>query len=347
MLQSIKSYFHLAKTYPTQRDCIEMLELMLWNGTPVSPFDAESTVYKCKDNKYRCRNTGKYFNVLKGTMFEGTKLSLPEWFYAIWKITTSGSGITSVDLAVDMGVTQKTAWFLLHRIRANFSIENNHVLNGQVETDEAWIGGKNKNRHKAKKAHYKSNMENPDKTVVLGMKQRGGKIIYKVVPDRSKESLQPMVQKYVANGANLITDELSSYHGLSVVYNHTTINHSLYEYVSKEDTTLTNNRIEGEWRILKRSVSGTYCHVADKHLQSYLDEAAYRANVRDLTESDKFYWLISNCKVHITYRELISRSFVKNNDSGFRVYRSKGKSNPDMSIKNLEGSLTKFKRNEK
>lgn len=327
MLSHLKSLTHLQKLYPTQDACIAFLELVLWNNVPVSPFDNGSKVYRCKDGKYRCKNSGKYFNVLKGTMFEHTRLELSDWFYAIWKMTTSGSGMTAVDLQTDLGVSYNTAWLLFHKIRANCQIENQHILSGIVETDETFVGGKNKNRHKMKKVNYKAiKKENPDKTVVLGMKERGGKMVMRVVRDRSMESLQPMVQKYVSNGANLITDELSSYSGLSVIYKHTSINHSAYEYVNRENAALNNNGIEGEWRLLKRSVSGTYCHVKDEHLQSYVDESVFRKNLRGLTASDKFHWLIANCSIVTTENDLRSRIFLDGDDtSTYKTY--KGTSN--------------------
>lgn len=326
MLLSIKSYFHLQQICQSQQDCIDYLEKIIWNGNVVSPFDSTSTVYKCKDNKYRCRNTGKYFNVLKGTMFEGTKLPLTTWFYAIWKITTSGSGITSVDLGNDIGITHKTSWFLLHRIRACCQIENNHMLSGNVGADETWYGGKNKNRHVSKKVDYKnSNKENPDKTLVLGMLEKNGNIVCKVIPNRSKEAMQPIVIKYVTPNSNLITDEHTSYNGLSAIYNHTAINHKAYEYVSKTDSTISNNGIEGTWRILKRSASGTYHDVCRKHLQSYVDEFVYRYNLKGFTSSDKFHWLLSNCNIRTTLKELKSREFVAENIPDFHTYKGQSK----------------------
>jgi transposase-like protein len=139
------------QAFPNEQICIEHLEELRWSGYVVSPFDSESKVYACKDNKYRCKNTGKYFNVKTGTLFDNTKIKLQKWFVAIWFITSHKKGISSLQLARDIDVTQKTAWFMLQRIRACFGIENNNDLDNDVEVDETYIGGKNKNRHSHKK----------------------------------------------------------------------------------------------------------------------------------------------------------------------------------------------------
>lgn len=352
MLLNLKSLRHLMEICQTQQDCIDYLEKILWMDGIVSPFDAASRVYKCKEGRYRCKNSGKYFNVLKGTMFENTKICLKDWFYAIWKISTSGSGITSVDLGIDLGVTQKTAWFMLHRIRACCEVENNHVLSGVVETDESFIGGKNKNRHKSKKIDYKNSaQENPDKSVVLGMYQRGGKMTCKVIRNREKVSIQPEVMKYVSNGANLITDQHTSYTGLHMVYKHDMINHSAYEYVSLTDRSITNNHIEGTWRILKRSVSGTYCHVSDKHLQVYIDEFTYRFNLRGLTASDRFHWLLANSRVRTAMKVLLSKLPIDQVPinpelATFKIKTGMG-GRPVTEIEPLTGDLSQFKRKKK
>lgn len=302
---NIKSVYELIQTFSTEQDCINYLEEIIWNGVAVSPFDSTSKVYKCKDNRYRCKNTGKYFNIKTGTMFESSKVSLRKWFLAMWLVTSHKKGISSTQLAKDIGVTQKTAWFLLQRIRACFGIENYNELEGIVECDETFIGGKNKNRHKDKKVPHSQGRSFKDKVPVMGMLQRDGKMNAFVVTDTKRKSIQPLIYKYVKpQGTRLISDEWWAYSGLHKHYDHKIIDHSKKEYVSLQDNTVHTNNIEGSWNILKKSVSGMYNHVSRKHLQKYVDEFVYRYNLRKVTDHKKFEHLVLNNNVRTKYKEL-------------------------------------------
>lgn len=302
---NIKSVFELTQTFSTEQDCIDYLEMLKWNKLPVSPFDENSKVYKCKNNQYRCKNTGKYFNVKTGTMFENSKVSLRKWFMAIWLVTSHKKGISSIQLGKDIGVRQATAWFMLQRIRACFGIENNNELEGIVECDETFIGGKNKNRHKDKKVPHSQGRSFKDKVPVMGMLQRDGKMNAFVVPDTKRKSIQPLICRYVNPETTiLISDEWWAYKGLDKYYTHNVIDHSKKEYVSLQDNNIHTNNIEGSWNILKKSVSGMYNHVSKKHLQKYVDEFVYRFNLRKVTDQEKFRYLLSNSNVRTKYKEL-------------------------------------------
>ena len=170
------SILELLKAFPDEQSCIEQLEELRWDGYVVSPFDSTSKVYRCKGNKFKCKNTGKYFNVRTGTLFDNTKIGLQKWFLAIWLVTSHKKGISSLQLARDLDVTQKTAWFMLQRIRKCFDIENDNDLDGDVEVDETYVGSKNKNRHKDKKVKGGQGRSAEDKTPVVGMVERGGKL---------------------------------------------------------------------------------------------------------------------------------------------------------------------------
>ncbi len=302
---NIKSVFELTQIFSTEQDCIDYLEIMKWSKVPVSPFDESSKVYKCKNNQYRCKNTGKYFNVKTGTLFENSKISLRKWFMAIWLVTSHKKGISSIQLSKDIGVTQKTAWFMLQRIRACFGIENGNELEGVVECDETFIGGKNKNRHKDKKVKNSQGRSFKDKTPVMGMLQRDGKMNAFVVPDTKRSSIQPLVCRYVnPETTTLISDEWLGYTGLDKYYDHRIIDHSKKEYVSLQDSSVHTNNIEGSWNILKKSVSGMYNHVSKKHLQKYVDEFVYRFNLRKVSDQEKFRYLLSNSNIRTKYKEL-------------------------------------------
>lgn len=204
--ENFNSILDLFKAFPTEQSCIDHLEKLRWNGFVVSPFDSTSKVYKCKNNRYRCKNTGKYFNVKTNTLFDNTKIELRKWFAAIWLVTSHKKGISSLQLSRDIDVTQKTAWFMLQRIRNCFGIENNNELTNTVEMDETYVGGKNKNRHQEKKVEHSQGRSVKDKTPVFGMVERGGKLNAKVVKDTACETLTKETVKYVKD-ALVYTDE--------------------------------------------------------------------------------------------------------------------------------------------
>lgn len=329
---SFKSILDLIKAFPDEQSCIDHLEKLRWDGDVVSPFDPDSKVYNCKGNKYRCKNTGKYFNVKTNTIFDNTKLGLQKWFLAIYIVSSHKKGISSLQLSRDLDITQKSAWFMLQRIRKCFGIENNNELEGTVECDETFIGGKNKNRHTDKKVKNSQGRSFKDKTPVAGILQRGeseiierphkvipNKIVREkvvhvisrinafVVPDTKQKSIQPLICKYVnPETTRLISDEWLGYTGLNKYYDHKIIDHSKKEYVSLQDNTVHTNNIEGSWNILKKSVSGMYNHVSRKHLQKYVDEFVFRFNTRKHTTENRFNLLLLNLQTKLTYKTLIN-----------------------------------------
>ena len=215
-----KSVRELLEAFPDEQSCINHLETLRWNGNIISPFDKTSKVYKCKDNKYRCKNTGKYFNVRTSTLFDNTKVELRTWFLAIYLITGHKKGVSSLQLGRDLNVTQKTAWFMLQRIRNCFGIENTHTLDNEVECDETYLGGKNKNRHADKKVECSQGRSIKDKAPVLGMVERDGKLIARTVENTKGETLTPEIVKSVKETARVYTDEWLGYRSLQRVYDH-------------------------------------------------------------------------------------------------------------------------------
>ncbi len=275
--KDFKTILDLINTFPDEESCIEHLEDLRWeDGNIISPFDAESKVYICKGNRYRCKNSGKYFNVKSGTLFDNTKVKLQKWFLAIWLITSHKKGISSVQLSKDIGVTQKTAWFMLHRIRNCFGFDNDNDLTGEVEVDETYIGGKNKNRHAAKKIKHSQGRSTKDKASVFGAVQRGGKLNAKHVPD---VGMRTLTNEIVANvkDATIYSDEWLGYKSLKRIYDHQFVKHGNGEYVNGQ---IHTNTIEGFWSQLKRGIFGIYHFTSVKHLQNYVDEFVFRYNTR-------------------------------------------------------------------
>jgi transposase-like protein len=305
---NIKSLFDLQKKFPDEQACIVYLENLLWAGNPISPFDPESKVYKCKGNKYKCKNTGKYFNIKSNTFMESSNIPIQKWLFALWIVTSHKKGISSAQLARDIDVTQKTAWFLLMRIRKCFGIENYNEIGGEgqiVEADESFYGGKNKNRHADKKVKNSQGRSWKDKTAITGMVERGGKLTAIVTLNTASEVMQPVLKKYVSKGSILISDDWKGYNGLDTHYHQYTIKHSDKGYKHDYDSSVIHtNTIEGSWKIMKNSLRDMYNSVSRKHLQLYVDEFVYRYNMRKKHDSDKFNWLLSNSKVRTKYKSL-------------------------------------------
>jgi len=299
---NFKSIIDLLKAFPDEQTCINHLEQLRWNGDVVSPFDETSIVYKCKDNKYRCKNTGKYFNVKTNTIFDNTKLPLQKWFLAIYIVTSHKKGISSLQLSRDIDITQKSAWFMLQRIRNCFGINENDNLDNEVEVDETFVGGKNKNRHLDKKVEKSQGRSFKDKTPVLGMIERQGKLIARVVENTKAETLTPEIIRTVKNTASVITDEWLGYSSLKRFYDHSFVKHNDGEYVNGR---IYTNTIEGFWSLLKRGIIGIYHFTTRKHLQKYVDEFVFRYNTRDNLTKDRFNRLLSNLENRLTYKELI------------------------------------------
>lgn len=268
------------KAFPDEQSCINHLEWVRWDGNVVSPFDPSSQVYKCASNKYKCKSTGKYFNVRTATIFEGSKIPLQQWFLAIYLFVSHKKGISSHQMAKDLSITQKSAWFLLSRIR--YAMEHESFLkemSGSVQIDETFVGGKNKNRHKDKKVPYSSGRAFKDKTPIVGFLDDRGIVRCVVVPDTKASTLQPIVRKVIKSDSILITDEWLGYRGLSESYWHEVVDHGRKQY--QNDNGFSSNGIENFWSHLKRGIIGVYHKASRKHLQNYANEFTFRFNVRN------------------------------------------------------------------
>ena len=301
--KDFNSILELINAFPNEQTCIDHLEALRWNGDVISPFDSTSKVYNCKDNKYKCKNTGKYFNVKTNTIFDNTKLPLQKWFLAIWIVTSHKKGISSLQLGRDLDITQKSAWFMLQRIRNCFGIDNDSQLDNEVEVDETYVGGKNKNRHANKKVKGSQGRSAKDKTPVVGMVERGGKVTARKVENVQSKTLTAEIIRNVKESATVYSDEWLGYKGISRIYDHSIVKHNQGQYVNGR---IHTNTIEGFWSLLKRGIFGIYHFTSKKHLQMYVDEFVFRYNTRDNNESQRFNLLLSNTEHRLTYEGLIN-----------------------------------------
>lgn len=304
---NFKTLKELQETFKTKKACIRFLEKKLWkNGKPISPYDPTSKVYKRSDGLYRCKNTGKNFNIKKGTFMEGSKILLTDWFVAIYLLVNRKKGMSSIELASFIGVTQKTAWFMTHRIRKAFKQDYKEKFDGEVELDETFVGGKNKNRHWNKKAKKCQGRAFDDKVPVMGILQRGGKVFCKVIKNTSYLQLTAPILKKVKLSATLYSDEWQGYRVVNKVYKHHIVDHGHGIYV---DGGAYTNTIEGFWgNYCKRAINGIYNWVSRKHMQRYFDEFSFRYNTRNVSNDERICELIANSKgTRITYKELIRK----------------------------------------
>lgn len=305
-IKEFKSLFDLLKKFPNEQACINHLEAIRWSGKVVSPFDAESTVYVSKNNRYKCRNSNKYFNVRTGTIFEDSKVPLQKWFMAIYLVASHKKGISSHQLARDIEVTQKTGWFMLHRIRYAFDHINFKNVMGEgggiVEADETYIGGKisNKHAHERKALH---DAKDDNKVPVLGILERGKNVQAVAIPDASTNTIVPIVLETVLPKTSFVSDGAAVYSSLDKkFFQHIVVNHSAGEYVRGMFHT---NNIENFWSILKRGIYGIYHHVSPEHLQQYLNEFTFRYNTRDQREGERFNVFLQQTGRRLRYKDLI------------------------------------------
>jgi transposase-like protein len=268
--------------------CTDYFARVRWPDGPVCPrcgckeysYLTTRRLWKCKNKE--CR---KQYSVKVGTIFEDSPLPLTKWLPAVWLATNSKNGISSHELARALGVTQKSAWFMLHRIRLAMQTKTFLRLSGEVEVDETFIGGKARNMHKSKRVSKGIKGTGASgKTPVMGMLERDGRVKAEVVPDIKAKTLHPRIKESVANGSAVYTDALNSYNGLGVRFSHRTVDHA-ERYV---DGRVHTNGLENFWSLLKRGLNGTYVSVEPFHLFRYLDERVFTFNERERSDYGRF-----------------------------------------------------------
>ncbi|MFB9842684.1 IS1595 family transposase [Mucilaginibacter ginsenosidivorans] len=299
----------IAIHFQDKATCIEYITQLRWNGKPKCAFCEHEHVYELKgaNKRYKCAKCRKHFSAIKGTIFENSTVPLAKWFMAIFIMSTHRKGISSVQVSRNIGVTQKTAWFMMQRVRNAFKMQSFNTvtkLGGDkvVEADECYLGGKPQNMHKSKR--LLAQKDGYKKIVIAGAVERSGKVKVEAVEKTSVYTLIPFLIKNVHQGSKLMTDEHLAYVNAGRVYEHQSIKHIVREYVRGEVHT---NTIENFWSLLKRGIYGTYHFVSTKHVQNYLEEFAFRFNSREITEAQRFDKLISLSNHRIDYATLTGK----------------------------------------
>ena len=291
--------------------CLDFMVSLRWpDGVVMCPqcrrddvrFIPTRRIWECRSQHPR-----RQFSIKVGTIFEDSPIGLDKWLAAIWMIASAKNGVSSYEMHRALGVTQKTAWFMLHRIRLAMRSDDFNGMSGEVEVDETFIGGKARFMHRDKREVVIRGRGAVGKAAVLGLLERHGPdghsaVKAKVIPDRRRKSLSPEVRKHVAPGSNVYTDALKSYSDLGSDYEHEVIDHAEGYVRGKVHT----NGIENFWSLLKRAIKGTYVNVEPFHLFRYLDEESFRYNTRKGGDADRFRRVASAIVgKRLTYRTLI------------------------------------------
>lgn len=305
MLATFTSLYDLFEGFPDEQSCLDHLRSIRWRDGEFCPYCGDNRVYHFSDRKtFKCGACRRRFSIKVGTIFEATKLPLRKWFAAIWMITNHPKGVASTTLAKDLRIMQKTAWFVLHRLRhAARTNSFNAPLKGTVEADTTYVGGKEKNKHAADREG--GTQGGAGKEIVLGVIERDGELRAEHVADAKAKTVHGYVKANVAKGAALMTDEDRSFLGMDGHFGVHAVNHSAGEYVRMGGFVHTNS-IESVWALLKRQIVGVHHWVSPKHLQKYVDEMTWRFNRRDLKPAPRMNDLFGCVDGRLTYRTLIA-----------------------------------------
>ena len=279
-LISVSEYF------TTESICRDALTKAHWGDDIVCPYCGKHHCMMMSNERYCCTKCRRSFSCTVGTIFENTKLSLKKWFFAMYLISSHKKGVSSHQLSRDIKVTQKTAWYMLQKIRSLYAQSDVEALSGIVECDEMYLGGAEKNKHESKKTEGTQGRSTKTKKPIFGMIQRKGNVVAMTVKDTKADTLMPIIKQFVADNTVVYTDELSSYSRLSKEnFAHGVVHHNDNEFVVGDVFT---NTIEGFWSHFKKMIFGIYHSVSKKHLQRYIDEEVFRWNTRKMSESYRF-----------------------------------------------------------
>jgi len=278
-----KTLLEAIRYFSNPDNCLNFMSELRWPDGITCPHCDHAEVMFLKTRRiWKCKSCRKQFSIKTGTVLEDSPIGLDKWLSAIWLIVNAKNGVSSYELHRSLGITQKSAWFLSHRIRLALQAGSFDKLSGEVEVDETYIGGKARNMHASKRKHLGTG--GAGKVAVMGLLERHGEVRTRVVPDTVQETLRSHIREQVEAGTSVYTDGHGGYAALSDEYIHNVINHA-ESYVSGH---IHTNGIENFWSLLKRSIGGTYISVQPFHLFRYLDEQSFRFNNRRTTDLDRF-----------------------------------------------------------
>jgi transposase-like protein len=294
-MEKPKTLQQAIKYFSDERVCIDTVAALRWPRGPVCPqCGHKQHYYLASQRRWKCKNCARQFSVKVGTIFEDSPLPLDKWLCALWMLVNCKNGVSSYEVHRGLGITQKSAWFVLHRLR--LALQHGSLVkiggNGtEVEVDETFVGGKARNMHMNVRKRRITGTGYKNKTIAFGMLERGGKVRTTTIDGRTRENLHGEIRKHVSAGSALYSDEWQAYRGLESEYVHKVIDHA-EKYV---DGRVHTNGLENFWSLLKRGLNGTYVSVEPFHLFRYLDEQAFRYNNRDksLNDGDRFTLALS------------------------------------------------------
>ena len=297
------SLVEIALYFDSPSKCKAAIVQSRWpDGDIVCPYCGHHHSHKRSDGRFVCSACNHNFSCLVGTIFENTKISLVKWFMAMYLISSHKKGVSSHQLSRDIHVTQKTAWYILHKVRTLFRQYDTPALSGEIELDEMYLGGREINKHESKKTPNTQGRSIKTKTPIFGMVQRDGNVHALKVMDTKAETLMPIIKQFCEENSHFFTDELGSYACLDKEgMKHDVIQHGIRQYVKGGVTT---NSIEGFWGHFKRMVFGTYHFVSKGYLQRYIDEAVYRYNTRKADESARFGFMFKKAIGVVSYEDV-------------------------------------------